>query len=151
MQLSSSCWLWRRSCISRGLPPFVSTGEVSAPPVSAMRPNLPGPMMSRRKGLLVRDELRTKSKADPRESERDALHFSSSSVNEWDDKNGVLSPAKGWRERTYVCACLDVSVQGSLWVERPPAPTPLRCCCRCKTRCVCSPPLSLAADKTWSS
>lgn len=147
MQLSSSCWLWRRSCISRGLPPLVSNGEVSALPVSAMRPNLPGPMMSRRKGLLGRDELRTKSKADPKESERDTLRFSSYSVNE----RSVLSLAKGWRERTYVCACLDVSVQGSPWVERPPAPTPPRCCWRCKTHCVCSPPLSPAADKTWSS
>lgn len=54
------------------------------------------------------------------------------------------------REVTYACVCQEASVQWSPWVERPPAPTPLRCCCRCKTHSACSRLLSLA-DKTWSS
>lgn len=74
--LSSSCWLWRRSCISKVLLPIDSTGEFSALRVSALRPNLPELIISRSKGLLGRDEFRTKSNvnADPKESENEVLH-----------------------------------------------------------------------------
>lgn len=75
--LSSSCWLWRRSCISKALLPIDSTGELSAQRVSALRPNLPELIISRSKGLLGRDEFRTKSNvnADPKESEKVLHHF----------------------------------------------------------------------------
>lgn len=178
--LSSSCWLWRRSCISKDLLPLHSTGEFSALRVSPPRPNLPEPIMSRSKGLFGRDELRPKSKgnADPKESEREEFHYSllfqiahvidmnnkkclgkmhclciCQSIVQQKDNNWPEGEL-GNRECPYVCVCLDeVSVRGSPWVEHPPAPTPLCCCCccQCKTHCVCSRLLSLAADKTWSS
>lgn len=64
IRLSSSCCPWKR--MSKALLPLGSTGELSG-----LR-SFQEPIMSRTRGLLGRDVLRTKSKvkADPKESER---------------------------------------------------------------------------------
>lgn len=147
IRLSSSCCPWKR--MSKALLPLGSTGELSG-----LR-SFQEPIMSRTRGLLGRAWLRTKSKvkADPKESgrkPRDLPNFGAIlllGVAIQDTQSSTMSS----REGTYACVCQQASAQGSLWVEHPPAPTPLRCCCRCKTHSACSHLLSPLADKTSSS
>lgn len=115
MRRSSSCCPWRRT--SEALPPLGSTGELSG-----LR-SFQEPIVSRPGSLLGREGLRTKSKlkADPKESEREARDFCQilfcnpySAQQEWSNTPGHagLNSVHGCsREVTYVCVCQKASVR----------------------------------------